>query len=288
MSRVFLDDPETKYGLGDYNVLDYDTVVNILGGIKPFNIDLYRQAMVHKSISIDLKYFKEDEVIPEWMKESNEVLELLGDTILNTVVIDYLIKKFPKHNEAFITRTKIKLIRCDTCAKFSRHLNLNKYIMTSRKSNVDVDSNHLLEDVFEAFVGALFKDFMTNDCEAAYLIVYTFISRIIDSVINFDKLLIDDNYKDILIRYAKAKNYPIEFVEISREGKHNNFTFTMQVKMTIQGNEKIALGTAKNKKGAEQSASYNFIKQNRIKELRQHVFRDKHSLDITQSQNLLM
>ena len=279
-----------QYSMNDFTILNHNIVKEITGGIVPIHIDLYRQAMVHKSISIDLKNFSNPKEIPEWMKESNEILELLGDSVLTLAVTNYLMKKYPKNNEAFITRTKIKLIRCDRCANFSRSLGLKKYLLVSKKLNIDKNSDNILEDTFEAFIGAMYKDYELNGDynNPPFLVVSTFINRILDKYIDFEKLLVDDNYKDILLRYSKSKNENLEFKELKREGKSNKFIFTIQVSMKINNKLISCEGKGKSKKSAEQEASFNFINKTNVKEIIDLVYKDYRSCNLTKAQNSLI
>ena len=281
---------EIKFTLDDFRVMEMQEIKNILGGISPIHIDLYRQAMVHKSISIDLKYFSDPKEIPKWMTESNEILELLGDAVFTLVITDYLTKRFPKHNEAFITRTKIKLIRSDRCAEFARFLGLREYIIVSNRLNIDTNSDKILEDVFEAFLGALYRDYELNGDynNPPLLIVSTFVHRLLDRCIDFDNLLLDDNYKDILLRYSKSKNINLEFNELKREGKSNKFIFTVEVSMKIDDKLRKCIGKGKSKKSAEQEASYGFIRKVNNRELNELVERDLNSCNLYKPQNSLI
>jgi len=70
----------------------YQSINNILG-FYPGNIFLYKLAFLHKSASQDTK---------KGVKVSNERLEYLGDTILSTIVADFLFKKYPFNDEGFL------------------------------------------------------------------------------------------------------------------------------------------------------------------------------------------
>ena len=63
--------------------------------IKPKNIELYKQALTHKSKSSD---------------SNNERLEYLGDTLLSSIVASYLFEKFPAKNEGDLTVLTSKLV----------------------------------------------------------------------------------------------------------------------------------------------------------------------------------
>ncbi|MFX4512878.1 ribonuclease III domain-containing protein, partial [Acinetobacter baumannii] len=57
-------------------------------GIVPGNIQLYRNALSHRSVK-------------ETPDENNERLEYLGDAVLSAVIADYLFKRYPYKGEGF-------------------------------------------------------------------------------------------------------------------------------------------------------------------------------------------
>ena len=70
-------------------------------GFKPKKIDLYRQAFVHKSVA------KKN---PNGLKLSNERLEFLGDSVISTIVSEYLFEKFPDKDEGYLTQMRSKIV----------------------------------------------------------------------------------------------------------------------------------------------------------------------------------
>ena len=97
---------------------------------------------------------------------SYERLEFLGDAVLGLVTASYLFDRYPDADEGFMTRMRTKLINgrmlADLCL---RHTTLPEFVAVApnrappnkHKGNADVD-RHVLEDVFEAFLGAVFVD----------------------------------------------------------------------------------------------------------------------------------
>ena len=92
---------------------------------------------------------------------SNERLEYLGDSVLGGIVSSYLFHRYKTMNEGFLTKLKTKLVRTRMLAAFSRYLGLGKYLLISKHVEEVCDgrkNDRILEDLFEAFLGALFKD----------------------------------------------------------------------------------------------------------------------------------
>ena len=77
-------------------------------GFYPRNIQLYEQALLHKSTSV-----RSDKGRPL----NNERLEFLGDAILDAIVGDIVYKRFEGKREGFLTNTRSKIVQraCDAC-----------------------------------------------------------------------------------------------------------------------------------------------------------------------------
>ena len=109
------------------------------------NIQLLELAFVHKSFD---------------NKHNNERLEFLGDSILNSVIAQYLFLKFPNEKEGLLTRMRAHLVKAESLTKKSLELSLDDYIKLSKgTANLSSDrKNSILEDSFEALIGSIFLD----------------------------------------------------------------------------------------------------------------------------------
>jgi ribonuclease-3 len=238
-------------------------------GMRPKNLDHYLRAFVHKSVNRNVKEAKNQKVL-EYMTESYERLEFLGDSVLGLIVTNFLFKKFPHKAEGFLTRTKTKIVRREGCALFARHIGLGKYILTSDRIKIDKGSDKILEDTFEAFVGAIFNDLGFKHANE-------FILRLIEECIDFDAILADNNYKDVLLRYSQSKGYPNPvYAEIAKEGQAHNCMFTMSAKLITGDNTfLVTKGKAKSKKQAEQEAAKLLLSRVAKEDLGVFINRDK-------------
>jgi ribonuclease-3 len=221
------------------------TNIESIIGMRPLNIKHYQQAFVHKSVQ---KYSKGKCDAPEYMKESYERYEYLGDSVLNLVVANYLFVKYNNEAEGFLTRIRTKLVNGKTLSNFAKKINLGKYIIMS--SNVEHingrTNNRILEDVFESLICAIYLDLGFKNAE-------TFIIDCIHKYINIDDLETDDNYKDILLRFCQGKMQSIPtYSTINTEGPPHDRDFT--VVCLIQG-MKYKQGQGKCKKIAEQNSA---------------------------------
>jgi ribonuclease III len=235
----------------------------ILGGIKPRSLENYRRALVHKSISKHIRNTLEqglpvcDYLVEGKQPASNERLEFLGDAILDFIVSEYLYLKFPSHDEGFLTRLKIKIVKGTHCVKFSKFIGLGKHILVSNivKKNEEGECNDkLMEDAFEAFLAAIKLDL-------GFKFANDFVIKLIEKYVNFEDLLYDDNYKDILMRYTQSKKIDLPIYKlISHEGPPHKRIFTMSVSLKIGDDEKeMGIGVGSSKKDAEQLAAKNTL-----------------------------
>lgn len=254
--------------LSKYNV-DYD--IN--------DIAIYQKSFVHKSYSKkkdeemqpDVELAEKPEGALELQDSSNETLEFLGDSVLNSVTAKYLFQRYPNEEEGFLTKLRTKLVCGETLGKLAKDLNLGEYLLISRHVEERCngrESTRILEDVFESFIGALFLDFCNNYKSEEALLEYSgpgfqicelFIINVIESHIDFSELILKDyNYKDQLLRYFQQKYQQTpKYKEVLVEGPPHDRIFTMAVIDT--SGMIISEGTERSKKKAEQLASLNAL-----------------------------
>lgn len=159
-------------------------------------------------------------------KRNNERLEFLGDSILNFVIAEALYKKFTNVNEGTMSLLRTSLVRGKMLTKLAKNLNLGKYILFGLgESSSGYKRNRLLEDAFEAMIGAIYLDSKSiNQVKKIILFLYHPFIKIINlSQPNKDP-------KSQLQEYlqAKIKKYPI-YTLISTEGLEHDKLFTVKV-----------------------------------------------------------
>ena len=222
--------------------------IQSLIGMKIKNISYYQRALVHKSIYKAVKKYKGEKPIQEYLNQHNERMEFLGDSVLSLVIANYLFHKYPEQDEGFLTRVKTKLVNGVQLAKLAKLINLGKYIlMSNHVQNINGrDSQKILEDTFEAFLAALFKDL-------GFDAVNSFVVELIEKL-DFTEVLFEDNYKNTLLIFSqKTFNHSTpEYKLVSTDGPPHNRIFTVCV--VIDGIE-YKQGTGKSKKQAEQVAA---------------------------------
>jgi len=236
-----------------------EQIQEVLGGMRPKNLENYRRALVHKSLHKYIKYTLDQGLpvcsylIDSKNPASNERLEFLGDAVFNLIVGGYLFEKYPNKDEGFLTRLRTKIVRDTHCVKFSNLIGLGPFILAGnivKRENGGNYNDKLLEDCFEAFLGAIYLDLgfkFSND----------FVVKLIEKSVDLNLLLQDDNYKDIIMRVTQTKGISLpEYIVINQEGPPHKRIFTVQVNLIIDGIvNKMGKGTGISKKEAEQNAA---------------------------------
>ena len=164
-----------------------------LFGFYPKNIVLFQQALTHSSAA---KHSK-----------SNERLEFLGDSILGTIVAEYLFGILPNKDEGVLTQVRSRMVSRVQLNKLAVKLGIDKILNTDIKGNI---SYTLYGDAFEALVGAIYLDIGYAKTKKILF------EKIIKQHFDINTLLNEDtDYKSRLINFCQKNKTPLQFVLIS-------------------------------------------------------------------------
>ena len=163
---------------------DISTIQKIIG-YEFHNSDLLQQAFIRRSYS------------KEKGGENNEVLEFIGDKVLDLIVVKILSEEFgsitsgdfhefaSEYQENKLTEIKKHLVEKDTLANCIDDLGLADYLIMGegdRKNHVE-NSPSVMEDLFEAILGAVAID-SNYDLKA--------LQDVIELMLNPEALIFDD------------------------------------------------------------------------------------------------
>lgn len=244
----------------------YLSFYNILG-FYPDRIDLYKEAMTHRSSSIRSKKGK-------WV--NNERLEFLGDAILDAIVADILYKKFENKKEGFLTSTRSRIVQRDTLNKIAVELGLDKIIVSSTR-NLAHNTN-IYGDALEALIGAIYLD-------QGYRVAKSFVfETLIKEHINIDKVLKNEvDFKSRLIEWGQKNRVDVRFeVTDSSYDAQNNPVFISCVKVA---DVEIGSGKGYSKKESHQKAAKIAIKKLRESNELQDTLIDSSKSDLVDTEN---
>lgn len=191
------------------------------------DISLFRRAFMHKSFSIRDDFIdKEDSCcmfnFDKSANASNERLEFFGDSCINLVTAEYLFDKYPDKDEGFLTKLRTKLVRNTQLAYLGDKLGFREWLLISThvEKILGRTNDRLIEDVFESFIAAMYKD-------VGFYQTREFIYSCYNTYINLDKLSnSNDNYKDILLRFFQINGWNHPVYEVIQTGTKQNREFT--------------------------------------------------------------
>lgn len=205
--------------------------------IKPHSLGNYEEAFTHSSFNADANTKHRD----------YERFEFLGDSVINMVVTDYAFKVHPEMGQGNLTKLKSALVATNSLAALSLKYGLHEYIRVGNSFVAQVSqSKHLLEDVFEAFIGAVYLD---QGFEFTKKLLLDIFSKEIE---NFKMSEMTD-YKSKLQEETQAEHRESVVYELlSESGPAHDRTFTVRV--LFDGIE-LGVGSGSTKKQAEQNAA---------------------------------
>ena len=204
--------------------------INFILGYKTKKPDLFKLALLHKSIKSD---------------ESNERLEFLGDAILGLIVAKYLFKLYPFKDEGFLTKIRSKIVNRDSLNNIGRKIGLKNLINVKRVKSKSYDS--IYGDALEAIIGACYLEKGFDFCEDKV------VQNIIVPYFDLDNLTTQThNFKSKVLEWAQKEKKKINFI-VEKTSKSNKFS---QFKSILKLNGKnLSIGYGKSKKNAEKDAS---------------------------------
>lgn len=206
-------------------------------GIKPKHISLYETAFTHPSYNADANTKHHD----------YERLEFLGDSVIGLVVSEISYGARPEMAQGPLTKMKSALVSTASLSELARKYKFHEYVLVGNSFSGDVSkANHLLEDVFEAFFGALYLD--QGFLVARKLLIDIFINTIKNY--NIEDTM---DYKSKLQEEMQAEHREsVTYELISESGPSHNRRFVVRV--VFDGIE-LGIGEGTTKKQAEQMAA---------------------------------
>ena len=205
------------------------------------DLALYEHALRHRSI------FRGQ---PTDGTESNERLEFLGDAVLGAAVAERLYRRFPDHDEGFLTRTRANLVNGKTLASFAQIIGLAPLVLLS--DNMEASGGRenatILADAFEAVVGAVYLDLGFSAARG-------FVNSVLEQCVDLDAAAEQrTNYKSQLLELVQARAMGQPTYEVvAEEGPSHDRQFTVEA---VVDSVPRGRGTAGSKKQAEQRAAH--------------------------------
>lgn len=206
--------------------------------IKPKNEQIYIEALTHSSYA--------HEKHPENPKYY-EKLEFMGDAVFQLVSADLIYQKFQDKNEGELTKLRSKLVRTESFAKLGRELQIHEMMYLGAGEEKDRGKkDKIIEDVVEAFIGALFID---RGYQLARIVARRWLITILNELKEDD---IEDYKSELQELIQSDSREPLKYELVKTEGKDNNKVFFYRV---LHDDVILGEGKGKSKKSAEQEAA---------------------------------
>jgi len=182
---------------------------------------------------------------------SNERLEFLGDAVLYIIVTRYIYDAYPDLPEGKLTTMRQNLISGGALSEFARRIGLGEALRLGRGEEKEGrDKPKLLEDAFEALVGALYLD-SGNDVDRVSAFLLPFVRDHLRALAEQHAPMQD--YKTRLQQYVQqTPGEELRYEVVREEGPDNGKIFTVRV--FINSNA-FGTGVGSSKKEAEQKAA---------------------------------
>jgi ribonuclease-3 len=177
----------------------------------------------------------------------NEVLEFLGDAVLELAVSHLLIEKNPEKSEGVLSKMRAALVNATTLAEKAAHLNFGSLILIGKGEELSGGRSKpsILAGAFEAVLGAIYRD---GGYEPARLVVERYFGADVTA-----KKLGQQDYKTRLQEISQMLfRAPPAYRVVSETGPDHEKFFVTEI--TVGGNV-LGRGEGRSKKQSEQDAA---------------------------------
>lgn len=183
-------------------------------------------------------------------KNNNERLEFLGDALVNLIVADYLLDKFPLMQEGQLSRMRAALVKGDALAKLAQNLQLSKIILVGPGEVLIAGQyrDSILAGVVEALIGAVYSDSDFETCRQFVLRWYG------DLLVNISSEQQFVDAKTELQELLQARRLALpNYILVKQQGEMHQQTFVVECR--VDALQQVTQAKSSNRKKAEQIAA---------------------------------
>lgn len=209
-------------------------------GFTPKKLNLYKLAFYHKSMNDELTQ----------NNQHNERLEYLGDSILSSIVAEYLFKKYPYQDEGFLTKMRSKIVKRKTLNDLASQMGLDMILSEYSQGRL---SSSMLGNAFEALIGAIYLEKGFTGTKS-----YVIKEILLKHLDMYSLEISDDNFKSKILEWGQKNSVNVDYKLITKYKMDKRDKF--KVAVVVDGKE-VAIADDYSKKSAEQSASKQALKK---------------------------
>jgi len=229
--------------------MDIDSLVrqnkDVLAGLEQqlsyrfTDLRLLQKALIHSSFAFEQAH----------VGNNNEILEFLGDAVLDLVIGHTLCRRYKEMREGELTRLRSALVNETHLATMARNLNLGDYLCLGKGEDASNGRNKssILSCAYEAVIGAVFED---SDYGMVESVICNFF--IPTMAAKKEELLMADGKSRLQEALQEAFNQAPSYRLDDEEGPSHQKIFTVSV---VFRDVALGSGTASSKKEAEQKAA---------------------------------
>ncbi len=191
-------------------------------------------------------------------RDNYEQLEFLGDAVLSFTVADYLYRHYSHLDEGILSSARKEVVERQALQGYARTIDLGDYIAFGRGAQDLKEMPSVLENVFEALIGALYMDAGLATAQSFILhFVAQDIEKTVPLLTRFGSATDCKTRLQQFIQEDHRNASRIEYVDLARTGPDHNPTYTVGV--FLDGQE-LAIGVGTSKKEAQQQAARNALR----------------------------
>ena len=209
-------------------------------GFSPADTALFQEALTHRSFVNEVTQ-PGGPPLPD-----NERLEYLGDAVLDLLVADALVRRFPGAREGELSRMRSAIVHEGALAAVARRLHLGAVLKLGRGEDLSGgrDRPSLLADAFEAVVAAIYLE-----------VGFERTLKVVLPLLDFDQgrdLAEEDPKTALQQHYQAERKVTPRYRVAATEGPEHEQRFVVEV---LVGDEVLGTGEGRSKKQAERDAA---------------------------------
>lgn len=206
---------------------------------------ILEEALTHSSYSNELSQ-------KHIIRNCNERLEFLGDSVLSIIVSEYLYEKYQNEPEGKLTNRRRELVCEKALARYANEIELGRYLMLGKGEDKTGGRNNksIIADAFEAILAAIYLDSAEKGKENVKKFLMPFVKNEIETYSISGETI---DYKTLLQQFTQQSDGELPaYIEVSESGPDHMKRFEVEVRLN---NNIIGKGVGKTKKEAEQNAA---------------------------------
>lgn len=179
-----------------------------------------------------------------------ERLEFLGDSVLDLVVADHLLKLHPGAPEGDLSRMRSRLVRADSLREVAERIDLGQHVRlgSSERKSGGRRRASILGDAVEAVLGAIYLDGGYEPCKH---VIQELFQPLVDALPSVEKL---KDPKTRLQEFLQARGRPLPHYALESESGADHAK-EFAVRCWLADAELSAIASGSSRRKAEQAAA---------------------------------